>query len=165
MLGVLSGAKPEVDVGDFERLIEGVDLARRERWRDALSQTAELEAQPDSQFASPVLRALAHLDRADWWVRLGDPEAAARELRWAEHWQVDMFPSGVPQAADVDWSLRTLARWRLATTLDRAGRRDEEVCLAYLRVASAWAHGSAVVQARADSARMRAAALACPGGV
>jgi hypothetical protein len=161
MLAVLSGAKPEVDVGDFDRLIEGVELARQERWRDALSRTSALEAYPDSFFASPVLQALAHLDRADWWARSGDPEAAARELRWAEHWQVDGFPRGLPQAADVDWSLRTLARWRLATTLDRAGRHDEEVCLAYLRTANAWSGGSPVFQARADSARQRAAALNC----
>jgi len=78
---------------------------------------------------------------------------------------VDKFPSDVPQAADVDWSLRTLARWRLATTLDRAGRHDEEVCLAYQRVARAWGNGSGVFRARADSARTRAAALACPAGM
>ena len=163
MLAALFGERPELAVGQFRPLIEGLDLARRGRWRDALSRTDVLLAQPDSFFASPVLRAVAHLDRADWWERSGDPEAAARELRWAEHWQVfHGFPSREPQAADVDWSLRSLARWRLAGVLDGAGRRDEEVCLAYVRVANAWSGGAPVFQARADSARRRAAALGCP---
>jgi len=78
---------------------------------------------------------------------------------------VNKFPAGPPQAADVDWSLRTLARWRLANVLDRAGQRNDEVCLAYRRVANAWSGGSPVFRARADSARARAEALHCPAGM
>ncbi len=165
MLAVLSGVKPEEGAGEFGPLIDGLDLARRERWRDALARTDGLVSYPDSSFESPVLRALAHLDRAVWWVRAGDPDAAARELRWSEHWHVQKFPTGLPQAADVDWSLRSLARWRLASVLDRAGQRNEEVCLAYVRVANAWARGAPVFRTRADSARQRAAALKCPPGM
>jgi len=77
---------------------------------------------------------------------------------------VDGFPTLAPQAAEVDWSLRTLARWRLATSLDAAGVRDLEVCLAFVRVANAWAGGEAVFRARADSARRRAAQLSCQPG-
>lgn len=166
MLAVLSGSAPaRGEAGEFAPLLEASALARRQRWREALGSTAKLVVDPAARFASPVLRALVHLDRADWWVRLGDPDAAARELRWAEHWQVEGFPSGPPQAADVDWSLRALARWRLAATLDRANHHDEEVCLAYVRAARAWAGGSPVFSARADSARRRAAALHCPAGM
>jgi len=74
------------------------------------------------------------------------------------------FPVDAPQAAEVDWSLRTLARWRLATSLDAAGIRDREVCLSFTRVAAAWAGGEPVFRARADSARRRAAQLSCPPG-
>ncbi len=150
---------------DWSAWLDGAALARQERWRDALVRTEALVADPATPLSSPVLRALAHFARAEWWVRLGDPEAARRELRWSEHWQVEGFPSGLPQAADVDWSLRTVSRWRLAAALDAAGVRDLEVCLAYLRVAHAWAGGSPVFQARADSARRRAAALDCPAGM
>jgi len=149
---------------DARALLEGVALARLERWREALDRTGPLVADPAARFSSPVLRALAHLGRADWFARLGNPEAARQDLRWAEHSHIEGSLSGAPQAADVDWSLRTLARWRLATTLDAAGVRDQEVCLAYVRAANAWSRGAPVFRARADSARRRAAQLSCPGG-
>ncbi len=162
MLAVLSGGPSEGAAGEFGPFIRAWESARGQRWREALARSDTLLADPEVYFASPVLRALAHLDRADWWARVGDLQAAARELRWSEHWHVDGFPRGQPQAADVDWSLRSLARWRWAGVLDRAGRRDEEVCLAYRRVANAWSGGSPVFRVRADSARRRADALNCP---
>ncbi|MBI2537065.1 MAG: hypothetical protein HYW06_08945, partial [Gemmatimonadetes bacterium] len=64
-----------------------------------------------------------------------------------------------------DWSLRTLARWRLATMLDQANQRDDETCLAYLRVADAWARASGAFRARADTARRRAVELSCADGL
>jgi len=163
VLAVLSG-RSTAQPGEMDGLLEALALARARQWRDAVARTDALVADPARRFKSQVLRALLRFGRASWLAGLGDPEAARRELRWAEHWEVAGFPTGDPQAAEVDWSLRTLARWRLATMLDAAGIRDLEVCLGYLRVAAAWAGGTDVFRARADSARRRAAQLSCPPG-
>ncbi len=163
MVAVLSG-RSNAEPGEMDGLLQSLALARAGRWSDAVARTDPLVADPARRFRSQVLRALLHFSRADWFGRLGNPEAARRELRWAEHWQVEGFPTGAPQAAEVDWSLRTLARWRLATEFDAAGVRDQEVCLAYVRVANAWGSGAPVFRARADSARGRAAHLSCPPG-
>jgi tetratricopeptide (TPR) repeat protein len=164
VLEVLTGGA-EGGPGELGVLLQALTRARAGRWRDAVARTDSLAADPGRRFNTLVLRALLHFARADWFARLGDPDAVRRELRWSEHWEVVGFPSGAPQAADVDWSLRTLARWRLATLLDAAGSDDQEVCLAYTRVADAWAGGSPVFRARADSARRRAARLtSCAAG-
>jgi len=163
VLAVLSG-RSTAEPGEMDGLLQALALARAGQWRDALVRTDPLVADPARRFRSQVLRALLHFARAGWFGRLGDPEAARRELRWAEHWEVAGFPVDAPQAAEVDWSLRTLARWRLATSLDAAGIRDREVCLSFTRVAAAWAGGEPVFRARADSARRRAAQLSCPPG-
>lgn len=149
---------------DARAWLEGLALARQGQWREALSRTQPMVTDPVAPLSSPVLRALTRLARADWFLRLGDPAAARREWRWAEHWHVEGLLGGDPQAADPDWSLRTLARWRLATALDDAGIRDDEICLAYVRAANAWRDGAPVFRARADAARRRAAQLSCPPG-
>jgi hypothetical protein len=162
-LAVLAG-RSTAQPGELDGLLRALEVARAARWGDALAGTDSLVADPARDFTSQVLRALLHFARAEWFGRLGDAEAARRALRWAEHWEVDGFPTQAPQAAEVDWSLRTLARWRLATSLDAAGVRDREVCLAFVRVADAWAGGEPVFRARADSARRRAAQLSCQPG-
>ena len=146
----------------FRRLLEARQLARRQQWDAALVHSTATVADTAAQLSDPILRALLRLDRADWYARTGNSEAARRELRWAEHSDVRGYPTGEPQPADVDWGLRTLARWRLATTLDAAGQWDDEVCRAYTRVARLWSAGLPVYRARADTARTRAQAHDCP---
>jgi hypothetical protein len=172
MFAVLSGRSP-AEPGDLDGLLQALALGREGRWSDALARTDALAdslvADSARRHGSHILAAVLHLTRADWYARLGNPEAARRELRWAEHWEVVGFPKEGPQAAEVDWSLRTLARWRLATVMDAAGLAGQpedrlEVCLAYRRVANAWADGTAPFRARADSAQRRAVQLRCPPG-
>jgi hypothetical protein len=147
--------------GAFRTLLAARGLARNGQWQSALNSSLQIDADTAAHRSDPVLRALVRLLRAEWFARDQNPEAARRELRWAEHSDVRGYPTGIPQAADVDWSLRTIARWRLATTLDAAGQSDDEVCRAYHRVARAWSAGAPVYRARADSARGRAGALGC----
>lgn len=163
ILALLTGG-PAVAGGtaELDRFSHAEELARQRRWREAIARTEPLVADPIRTFSDPVVRALVRFGRADWFTQMGNTDAARRELRWSEHSTMDVgFPVGPPQGAEVDWSLRTLARWRLATMLDQANQRDDETCLAYLRVADAWARGSGVFRARADTARRRAVELSC----
>jgi hypothetical protein len=153
--GQFRGAAPLRD------LLEAWQLAQAGRWREAIARTDRLQLNADSEPLDPVLRALTRLGRGEWYARAGgDPAAVRRELRWAEHEDVVGTLDVNPQAADVDWSFRTLARWKLATALDRAGEHDVEVCRAYRRVADLWAGGAPIYRVRADSARQRLSNLA-----
>ncbi|HWP36651.1 MAG TPA: serine/threonine-protein kinase [Gemmatimonadales bacterium] len=155
--------EPPVPWNDVQRVVlDAVRDARAGRWTAALSATDSVVMDSVSQVTDPTLRSILRLLRADWYERTGDVEAARRELRWAEHYWTIGLPMFSPQTAEVDWSLRTLARWRRARLLDRAGADDWEVCASYAHVARDWASGMPVYRARADTARQRLEALACP---
>ena len=142
--------------GLLRDVLDAWQLARAGRWHEAIARTDRVQLSADAEPLDPIVRALLHLGRAEWYARAGgDPAAVRRELRWVEHEDVIGMLDVSPQAADVDWSFRTLARWRLATALDRAGEQDTEVCDAYRRVATLWADGAPLYRARADSARRR----------
>lgn len=109
----------------------------------------------------PFSRTVAHMLRAEQRVREGDLTAASRELLWHEHTDLVGLPTGLPQAAEVDWAFGTLARWRRAT-LPPAGADRADVCGAYRDVIRLWSAGEPLYQARADTARQRFADLRCP---
>jgi tetratricopeptide (TPR) repeat protein len=132
------------------------------RWLDALDRLDPIPRDSVPPDEDPTLPGVVRLLRAEWLDRSGNPDAARRELRWAEHDATFVSPTGPPQASEVDWSLRTLARWRRARLLDRAGVADWEVCASYASVARNWAGGVPEYLARADTARQRFNALACP---
>ncbi len=71
------------------------------------------------------------------------------------------LPTGLPQAAEVDWAFGTLARWRLARLLDGAGHAEHGACDAYAAVVRHWSDAPAPYGARADTARARASELHC----
>ena len=112
----------------------------------------------------PFFRALLHLMRAQWHAAAGASIQAVRDLRWSENNDLRTvgFPAGAPEAAEVDWSLGTLARWRRARLLDAAGDAAS-ACVAYAAVARLWAGGDTPFAARADAARHRLLALECGG--
>ncbi|HVH09023.1 MAG TPA: serine/threonine-protein kinase [Gemmatimonadales bacterium] len=167
-----SGAYARLVQGEGTRrplasLLEADAVALSGRMAQALAITDTLtplqaDSLGDPEVADPFFRTVLHLFRADWYVRRQDIDGAERELQWYQN--TDMFgrPSGPPQVGDVDWAFSTLARWRLATLLDRDRAGDERACRPYRQVARAWAHGNAPYAARADSARARAATLHCP---
>ena len=108
--------------------------------------------------ASPFLRTLVRMSRAEQFAERGQPDDAARELLWHEHTDLVGLPTGLPQAAEVDWAFGTLARWKLAPLLAAGGQRAE-ACKAYRDVVRLWSDGEPVYRARADTARQRSAEL------
>ena len=111
----------------------------------------------------PMFRALLHLSRATWFEQLGNSglEDARRELRWHENLDIVGYPTGVPQAAEIDWAMGTVARWRRANLLRRSGEMGLEACAAYAAVSRHWTGGDSVFATRADSARRATASLGC----
>jgi hypothetical protein len=110
--------------------------------------------------ADPFYRTIARLTNAEQLARRGDVDGARRELLWHEHNDVVGLPTGLPQAAEVDWAFGTLARWRLARLTD--GGDDRAIpCNAYRDVARLWAAGEPLYRARADSAGLHLRQLGC----
>jgi hypothetical protein len=148
--------------GGFELFIAADSLAAAGHPRAALVLLDPIDVDAVARRVDPFFRAIVHLQRAAWRARIGDIEAARSELLWHEHLDVVGLPTGLPQAAEVDWAFGTLARWRLARLLDRTGRPERgEACEAYTAVVRHWAQAPAPFGARADTARARARALNC----
>ena len=125
--------------------------------------SASLAVDSAAQDEDPFLRTALFLRRAEWAARINDLGLARRTLYWHQHSSLEGWPTGDPQANDVDWAFGTLARWRLARLLDRAGASDRELCDAYRNVARLWRGGDALHAARADTAATRYRDLKCPG--
>jgi len=148
--------------GAFELFIAADSLAAAGHPRAALVLLDPIDVDAVARRVDPFFRAIVRLQRAAWRARIGDIEAARSELLWHEHLDVVGLPTGLPQAAEVDWAFGTLARWRLARLLDRTGREERgEACEAYAAVVRHWAQAPAPFGARADTARARARALNC----
>jgi len=119
------------------------------------------------QVADPLLLALVHVMRARWYG--GGPggdgrtQNSRRELLWHEHSDLFRYPTGDPQAAEVDWALGPLAEWTAARLLDANGG-VEAACRAYADVKRLWAEGDPRYRARADTAARRFAELHCKAG-
>ena len=146
----------------FELFIAADSLAGAGHPRAALVLLDPIDVDAVARRVDPFFRAIVHLQRAAWRARIGDIEAARSELLWHEHLDVVGLPTGLPQAAEVDWAFGTLARWRLARLLDRTGRAERgEACEAYTAVVRHWSQAPAPFGARADTARARARALNC----
>ncbi len=146
----------------LEGLLRACLSARAGRLRDAVDATSrftELTAWPIRGF--PAYRTLLHVLRADWLTRLGRPDAAAKELLWAENFDQASLPTGDPQPMDVDWALRPWARWRRSELLSLSGRR-QDLCPLYATIDRVWRDGAPPFSARADSAARLAAGLHCP---
>jgi serine/threonine protein kinase len=147
---------------ELKLLISADSLAAAGRPRAALALLDPVDVDAVARPVDPFLRTIVHLRRADWLTRLGDREGARSELLWHEHLYVFGLPTGLPQAAEVDWAFGTLARWRLARLLDGAGRAERgEACDAYDAVVRHWSGAPAPYGARADSAGTRTRELNC----
>ena len=162
-LDALAGscAPPALPVA-VRRLLSADSLARGGDLRGALAASAPLARDSAAQDVDAFLRTALFLRRAEWAGRVDSVELARRILHWHEQSSLEGWPTGDPQVNDVDWAFGTLARWRLARLLDRAGTSDRERCDAYGDVARLWRGGDALHAARADSARVRSRELKCP---
>ena len=138
-------------------------LAAAGQPRLALRKLDPINVDSVARHGDPFFRAIVHLQRATWRAQIGDIEGAKSELVWHEHQDLVGLPTGLPQAADVDWAFGTLARWRLARLLDRSTSHVDhgEACDAYAAVVRHWSGAPAPYGARADTARTRALELSC----
>jgi hypothetical protein len=143
------------------RLVRADATAGAGRPEAALAASDTLTAVLAGDVPDPFFRASVHFLRASWYERLGEPGAARRELLWHENQDLDGHPVGDPQAADVDWALGVLARWRRAELAARVPGGGPEACRLYAEVVRLWTTGGAPPPARADSARERRTALGC----
>ena len=152
-----TGAKP------FGTLVEAAADADRGRLRAALVATLPLVALDSGwQAGDPFFRAMLHLERAQWNAAGGNASQAVRDLRWAENsdLRVSGSAAAAPEAAEVDWSLGTLAAWRRARLHDAAAD-TALACGAYAAVVRLWSGGDPPYAARADSAARRLRDLRC----
>ncbi len=147
---------------ELRALLVADSLAAAGQPRAALRQLDPIKVDSVARRGDPFVRAIVHFQRAAWHARIGDIEGARSELVWYEHLDLVGIPTGLPQAADVDWAFGTLARWRLAQLLDAAGRAERgEACETYAAVIRNWSDAPAPYGARADTARARAGQLNC----
>ena len=161
LLGRRTPARPGAR-GEFELFIVADSLAAAGHPRAALVLLDPIDVDGVASRVDPFFRAIVHLQRAAWRGQIGDIERARSELLWHEHLDVVGLPTGLPQAAEVDWAFGTLARWRLARLLDRTGRPQRgEACEAYAAVVRHWSRAPAQFGARAGIARTRARELHC----
>jgi len=143
-------------------LLTADSLAAAGQPRVALKKLDAINVDSVARSGSPFFRAVVHFQRAAWREQIGDIAGARNELVWHEHLDVLGVPTGLPQAAEVDWAFGTLARWRLARLLDGPRRAQRgEACEAYAAVVRHWSDAPAPYGARADTARTRARALGC----
>ncbi len=156
------GRAAPVPTGAVRRLLSADSLARAGDPRAALAASAALAGDSAAQDADAFLRTALFLRRAEWAGQVDRVDLARRILHWHEQSSLEGWPTGDPQPNDVDWAFGTLARWRLARLLDRAGASDRDLCDAYGEVARLWRGGDALHAARADSATGRARELKCP---
>ena len=149
----------EVTPRPFGALVDADAEAAAGHPEAAVARTEPLLALDSAwQAGDPYFRAVLHLLRAQWHADAGGTTQAVRDLRWNENNDLRTvgFPAAAPEAAEVDWSLGTLARWRRARLLDAAA-----ACPAYAAVARLWSGGDPPFAARADSARRRLDVLKC----
>jgi serine/threonine-protein kinase len=151
-------------------LITADSLAAAGRLRAALAIMDTVDVDAAARRVDPFFRTIVHLQRAGWRARTGDIEGARSELLWHEHNDIVGLPTGLPQAAEIDWAFGALAQWRLARLLDTpgAGPAAGDTCRAYAAVVRQWSQAPAPYGARADTAQRRADELNCPsrqGGI
>ncbi len=142
-------------------LVTADSLASGGRLLSAITLTELADVDGAAGRTNPFFRAVAHLQRADWRAQIGDVAGARADLLWHEHTDLVGLPTGLPQAAEIDWAFGTLARWRLARLLDSTGAEGGEACEAYAAVARLWTLAPVPYGARADTARTRAHQLGC----
>jgi hypothetical protein len=111
----------------------------------------------------PFAGAVFHIARATWATALEDPRAADREWRWYEGSDFDGWPSGAPQAGEIEAVFGVWARWRRgAARLAHAASAADTLagCALLVRVAELWRDAESTYAPLA--ARARTDAEACP---
>ena len=153
---------PTTDGSALSVLLQAERMARANRPAEALALVSAIRAKeiadvvPDKFF-----RTVLHLLMADWYVQLGQLQAAIQALRWHEAFDLDELPTAGPVAQEIDWAFGTLARWKRAQLLDRLSDTGGETCNSYQAIARLWARGDGEYGRRANQARLRFDELEC----
>jgi len=107
--------------------------------------------------ADPLHRVVLYLSRGRW-LASRDPTAADAAWRWYENADLEQWPGGPPQAAELDWALEAFARsLRVRLALDVGDRR--RACAILPQLEAYWAGGDSAYVARTK--QLRASAGAC----
>ena len=101
---VHSGTPPAV-----RRLLRADSIARGGDYQGALAVSASLAVDSAAQHEDPFLRTALFLRRAQWSARINDLDLARRTLYWHQHSSLQGWPTGDPEANDVDWAFGTVA--------------------------------------------------------
>jgi hypothetical protein len=159
IFGSVATGKPTNALAFADRLAMISPEREIRRFRRDLEETLTRLERANISPGSPFLRTVTQLRLADQAAHRGAVDDARRALVWHEHTDIIGLPTGLPQAAEVDWAFGTVARWRLATLLATTDRAA--ACKAYRDVVRLWGDGEPWYRARADTARQRIAAW-CP---
>jgi serine/threonine protein kinase len=138
-LAALRNAAADTTAERLAVLLYAATRAAAGRYRPALHISEVLLAYDSAgRGGDPFARAALHLKRSEWYDSIGDYDAADAAGLWYEHFEWrEGFPSGVAQAAEIDWALATYARWLRG---ERAiARRDRHAACRHLeRVTELW---------------------------
>jgi len=139
-------------------LAQALQAAARGDTADALRRADSLTAfAPGYRLGDPFSRAVLYLDRGRWLVAAGDARAADRAWLWYLNMDAAGWPSGPPQAGEIDWALETHARY-LRAELARRTRGSGRVCTLLRDVVTRWRRAESAYDAlRRDADEMAGA--------
>ena len=159
VFGSVATGKPTNALALAQRLAAVSPELEMSRFRAELGATMSRLEHANISPGSPFQRTVMQLRLAGQRADRGDIDGARRALLWHEHTDIIGLPTGLPQAAEVDWAFGTEARWRLGALL--ANSNPVEACKAYRDVIRLWSDGEPLYRARADTARQRMTVLHC----
>jgi len=107
--------------------------------------------------ADPLHRVVLYLSRGRWLADR-DPAAADAAWRWYENADLRQWPSGPPQAAELDWAMEAFARSLRARLALAAGDRPR-ACTILPQLEAYWTQGDSGYVALAE--QLRASAGVC----
>jgi tRNA A-37 threonylcarbamoyl transferase component Bud32/tetratricopeptide (TPR) repeat protein len=119
-------------------LAAALQVAARGDTVAALRRAAALTAfAPGFRLGDPFSRAVLYVARGRWLAATGDARAADRAWLWYLNMDAAGWPSGAPQAGEIDWALETHGRY-LRAGLARAAHESGRVCTLLRDVVTRW---------------------------
>ncbi len=142
---------------DLEQFARAMSLAAAKQWEEALALSDSLDTAINAtRPTDPFARSAFHLLRGDWSLALGDTARAEQELRWHENSDIVGWPTGFPQAGEIDGMLGVVARLRRSRLLLRPAALPAErksACAMAGRVVELWSDAEPVMNPLLEQAR------------
>jgi tetratricopeptide (TPR) repeat protein len=149
------------------RHLEAVRLAELGVYGRALRETEDLVPLTTDDFCAldparsgePFLRTAVYLSRAQWQTQQDDSQVDGAWL-WYENADIEGWPSGLPQAGEIDWAFSAFARFRGGTLALERG--DAEMgCPMLRRVVELWGGADSAYGSLVSDANQRLTASRC----